>query len=184
MAGSGPLTGDFSDTGALLGIDQQMPGAPAYGVPLVIAQSSQPITIAAGPTTEQGMVSIPIPAGMMGPNGRLRLTATFSTPNANANAKTFLYRLGSAPGIVGSGSVFNSLSASTLQSTGMATVGNRGSESSQIGHAATFTASASAVVTMAINTRVITYMNITSTCTAGLDAVTLESYMLELIPGA
>lgn len=62
-------------------------GFPVRGgsLPRVLAQSAVPASVT-GTLSETVLATIPIPAGVMGPNGRIRITALWTMPN-NANTK-------------------------------------------------------------------------------------------------
>jgi hypothetical protein len=132
----------------------------------------------AGLTGEQVLASILVPAGSMGPNGSLRVDAMFNCTN-DANVKVVNVKANST----------------TVASTTLTTYGgvrkfqrwaNRGAQNAQIvqqyGPAdAGYTAGQVAYTTID------TSQNVTLTLTANLanaaDFISLESYLIEVIPG-
>jgi hypothetical protein len=132
-----------------------------------------------GSTAETALATIAIAAGAMGPNGALRVTSLWSN-NSNGNNKTFRHKFG--------GTSFHGWVATTLIGSQMQfTLYNRNSQSSQIGHTAnggSFAASATALVTGAINTASAQNLQLLGQLANAGDTVTLEAYLVELLYGA
>lgn len=80
----------------------------------------------AGGTTEATLLSVPVPGGLLGLNGRLRAAPTYSAASNNANAKTITGRLG--------GTLAHSFSpvTSTLSNRGVGDIQNRGLATVQV----------------------------------------------------
>jgi len=144
-----------------------------------IAQSSGALTVPAD-TTEDTLVSVTIPAGRMGPNGRLRTWVLWSSTNS-ANNKTGRVK-------------FNGTSFGTIAWTANATfidqraLGNRNSQSSQVatptGTSGGVGATTALAVTMAVDTSVDTTLTITGQKASAGESLVLESYIIELLYGA
>ena len=151
----------------------------------IIAMSAATASVT-GTVTETALATIPIPAGIMGLNGMLRVTAAFSYTNS-ANNKTCRIRFGAA-GAGTSGTNYHGTTATTSQSMRiMATVQNRASASSQVGSAgvnataAGWDAAAQALVTSTVNTGAASEIVLTGTLANTGETITLESYLVELI---
>lgn len=148
----------------------------------VLAKSAVAVTHT-GNTTETALATITIPAGAMGPNGALRVTA-LTTNNNNANAKTTRFRWDTI-----SGTDFLGYATTTnVTHQPQRTIWNRNSAASQIsvpsGITNPFAAISIAPTTAAINTAVATTFVITGQLANAGDTVTLESYLVELSYGA
>jgi hypothetical protein len=136
-----------------------------------------------GNTNETALATISVPAGAMGPNGALRVTAMFSMTN-NANNKTPRLRLG---GISGTGFYFvahASIATIMLQRV----IHNRNSEASQVsfpGSSLTsYGTSTSAPTTGTQNTAGALDLVLSGQLADGADTITLESYQVEVLYGA
>lgn len=148
----------------------------------VIASAASQLTLTGGTVnTETIIATIQIPAGAMGINGRVRVTAVWGVTN-NANTKRVRARFG---GIAGT--IFGSLdlTASTFVRT-QHEIANRAAANSQVaapnGLASAFGANTGTLVTGAIDTSAVVDLVLTGTLvTANTDAITLESYLVELL---
>ncbi len=146
--------------------------------PIVLGQSAAPVSHT-GNTTETTLATIPVPAGSMGPNGKLRIT-TFWSFTASANNKTPRIKFGAW--------AFTSVpTAANQTSTRLYTeIGNRGATNSQVGMPANYPGwgnSAGTLVTGTLNTLNPLDITITGQLAAGTETITLEAYLVELIPG-
>ncbi|PRZ51236.1 hypothetical protein BX589_12077 [Paraburkholderia fungorum] len=141
---------------------------------LVLAQSAAPSSVT-GTTATTTLASIPIPAGVMGVNGALRLTLNWSTTN-NANTKTVAVTLGGTQ-------VYSTGNQSVLSVQTQINIRNRNSQSSQVTSASivTFGGSGSAVTTTSIDMTQARTLAITGTLGSSSDTLTLEGYTLELL---
>lgn len=147
---------------------------------VVLAQSAVAVSCPVD-ATEDILATINVPAGLLGPNGAVRVSAQWTLTN-NANSKTLRVRFG---GIGGTG-YLNAVQASVAGGVSTVLIGNRGAANSQAGNAvitntaavATAQAGTGAVDTAAATTLVITGQK----ATAG-DTLTLESYLVEAFPG-
>lgn len=130
-------------------------------------------------TAETTIISVPVPAGMMGLNGSIRVSAVYQNNNS-AGAKSHKIKLG--------GTQFVSTSATTTVTyTHIGrSITNRNSLSSQVSQNVSTTggggSSASAPVTAAIDTSVDTTVTLTLQLAAASDWVSLDSYIFELLP--
>jgi hypothetical protein len=130
-------------------------------------------------TNENILATITIPAGAMGPNGRLRIH-TLWTVNNNANVKAARVRLGG----IGGTDFLGANIASTLSMQSQVMIANRNAANSQVGFAVTTTSFAlvnATNVTAAIDTSAATTLVITAAKATAGDTMTLESYLVELI---
>lgn len=152
-----------------------------YHSPIILAQSAVAITSPAD-TNENTLATITVPANAMGPNGRIRVWETW-TVNNNANVKTRRTKIGGA-----SGSVFNSANiASTVSQSCVSWIANVNNTAVQSGTApgssSGIGSSSSANDTAAVDTTAETTIVITAQKATGSDTMTLENYLVELIPG-
>jgi hypothetical protein len=145
--------------------------------PIVLAQSAVAASHT-GNTNLTNLATVTVPGGLMGKNGRLRITSLWSMTN-NANSK----------------SVFVSFAATAFYSVGVVStqtlqlqtnVANRGSQSSQVGAPSDMIgplASTSAVVTAANDTSANQSVKLEIALANSSDSITLESYSIEVLPG-
>lgn len=135
-----------------------------------------------GTTTETTLATINVPAGAMGPNGQLRVTALWSMTN-NANSKTARARLGA-----GGPQLFTSIVPSLASQRIIRELGNRNSQTSQVSYGAGITASTgtstTAVSTFTVDTSAAFDLVLTGTLTNTGDTMTLEQYIVEVVYGA
>lgn len=129
-----------------------------------------------GTITKTALVTIVVPGGLMGPQGRLRVTALW-TNNNNANNKTVFIEFG-ATGFLGS------TNTTTIAQNQQITIANRNSLSSQVGFGGLFGgfgASGAAVTTSAINTAIDQNLVFSVQLANAADTAALEHYLVELI---
>lgn len=142
--------------------------------PMIISQSAVAISVPAD-TSENTLVSITIPGGTIGANGRLVVETSF-TITASTNSKTWRVRLG---GTTLHSGVTASATAVTFDS--IARIANRNSESSQIG--STFTgngAVSTSLPTGTVDTSVDQTLIITGQKASGGETMTLAQYSIRL----
>lgn len=149
----------------------QLPVTSGY---LIVGQSAIPASVT-GTTSEATLATISIPAGRMGPNGRLRVWALVSATN-NANAKTLNIRL--------DGTLMNAgqslANAASFQ--GMSVISNRGATNSQISNGSLAFSNTSATnVATAIDTTQTQSLTITGTLGTSSDTLTLEAWGVEAL---
>lgn len=148
----------------------------------VLGQSSVAVSCGAD-TTEDALATVTIPAGAMGANGRLRITTVWTMTNS-ANNKTMRVRLGGIAGTI------YMTSTQTAQATlrDQREISNRNAQNSQVGAmsgtSGGFGLSTSAVVTSAVDTTADTTVVVTGQKASAGEALTLESYMVELLYSA
>jgi hypothetical protein len=155
------------------------PMVPNGAVPrLIVLGASAVATSHTGDTNPSTLATIAVPANAMGANGMLRITAQWSFTN-NANAKVTSISLG--------GTAFGSQSiASSASARSQTQIANRGASNSQVGPTpaqANFGGAAGAVTTAAIDTTQAQSITIGATLANAADTATLESYLVELMPG-
>lgn len=130
-----------------------------------------------GDTTEHALAAITIPGGAMGPNGVVRVTALFSHTDS-ANAKTLRCRLGGA-GVSGS-QVMAVTETTGASATVQRTIQNRASQASQVIGAA----DNGPVVTTTVDMSADQTLVISGQLANAADALTLDSYLVEIAYGA
>lgn len=151
----------------------------------VLAKSAVAVSGAAD-TNENILATVTIPAGAMGANGALRLTC-FWAVTGSTNAKTLRVRLG---GIGGTAYVATAIATAGITAVEMdGNIANRNSQSSQIGWVSAFSsvgsiAQSGSKITSAIDTSAATTLVITGQKALGSETLTLDAYLVELIPGA
>jgi len=147
-------------------------GLPASGV---LKQSAVPASVT-GTLSETTLATIAIPAGAMGANGMLRITALWSFTNS-ANNKTL-------KGVLAASQFMNQVFTTSTSIRTQTMITNRGAANSQVGHAASagaFSGSTSAVVTSAIDTTQAQNFTLTGTLANTGETITLEGYTVELL---
>jgi hypothetical protein len=146
----------------------------------ILGQSAVAVPLT-GTVNETVIVSVPIPAGCMGPNSRLRASILWSYTNS-ANNKTLRVRLGGAAGTVHHSLTMTTTVAYRLQME----IANVNSMASQKG-APTMTGgwgtSTGAIATGAIDMTVDQTLAIIGTLASAGETITVESYLVELIGG-
>lgn len=145
--------------------------------PIVLAQSA----VASPGTGSTGVLSlalVTVPGGLMGKNGRLRITSLWSMTN-NANSKSIFVSL--------DGTAFYAVGVSSIRSLQLlTTIANRGAQNSQVGAPSDLVGPGSngtAPTTAAIDTSVDQQVKLEIILANGADTVTLESYSVEVLPG-
>jgi len=135
-----------------------------------------------GTTSETALVSVTIPAGSLGANGSIRITALLSYTNS-ANNKTIRVRFGDTL----SGTVFAQSTLTTTTATRLTlTIHNRNSAASQIGGLVngSLGGTASANITGAIDTTASQTLTISGQLASSGENITLESYVVETLYAA
>lgn len=149
--------------------------------PKIILLASSAVAVShTGDTNETILATVPIPAGLMGLNGALRISSGWSIPGGSGNTKTTRVRFG---GI--SGTVLLSVGHTTNVSMRDSRIWqNAGSASSQIGdpsNSATPGSSTAAFVTGAVDTAVAQDLVFTAQSNNAGETITLLRWMVELI---
>ncbi|WP_420997599.1 hypothetical protein ACKI2N_012360 [Cupriavidus sp. 30B13] len=137
-------------------------------------QSGAPVSVT-GTTSETVLATIPIPAGAMGPNGALRITAYWSYPN-NANTKNLKVTLGGVSVV----SVGRTTFASDYW---LLSLINRGLQNSQVRPVSPFPygSGANGMSPMAVDTSVAQNLIFSAQPANAADTITLEAYTVELL---
>jgi hypothetical protein len=146
----------------------------------ILAQSAVAVSHT-GNTTETVLATIPIGAGIMGPNGRLRISALFSITN-NGNTKSCRIRMGGT-GINGQLILANT-GTTTANIRTQTEVANRGVANSQVNQPTSqqgWGTSSGAIVTGAVDTDVAFNLYINALHTNAADTIAIESYLVELL---
>ena len=162
-------------------------GAPVTFVPAegftgryAVLESSAVASSHTGNTTETVLATIPIPAGILGTNGMLRVYCDWTVTNS-VNDKTLRIRLGGLAGTALTGTAFTTVANAFHRML----IANRGVANSQIATTdrsrATDIVSSYELFTSAINTAVDQDLVITGQLETGTETITLENYLVELI---
>jgi len=173
------FSGSVSPAGFRTGIDQFDTSKLELGMSYVLARSFAPASVT-GTLAETDLATIDIPAGLMGPNGVLRIVCFWSFTNS-ANTKTVRNRFGASP--------LSSLQVTAIGSSRTTSYAfNRNAENSQLGSTATQGisdgSSAGAWTNLAVDTTVAQTIRITAQLANAGESVTLEGYMVEVMPSA
>lgn len=132
-----------------------------------------------GVTTTVTGPQITVPAGIIGPNGCVRTTHNWGTPN-NANNKTLSYLLGGV-------SLFTSVVTTLLVNLIQTATFNRGSQAAQVsppqGNSGIGTGAGGSATYSTINTAIAQTAVFTSTLAVATDFIVLESFMIEVVQG-
>lgn len=154
----------------------------------VLCQGNVPVSLT-GTTTETVLMSAPcaIPAGLLGTNGRLRLTF-YGTVPGNTNTKTYKVRFSTTSSGLGAPIVAFSQNIVTGTFVGMycqMNITNENSASAQaISQCGPIGAQASAPSFATVATASTTYLSITGQLGTTTDTMTVDSYLVELIQSA
>jgi hypothetical protein len=142
----------------------------------VLAQSSVAASHT-GNTAETTLASVVIPAGAMGPNGRVRITSLWSGTNS-ANAKTMRHKFGSV----------NYFAQNLIAQQGWrheSEIANRNAVNNQVGNTNNAVGSLAGLPnTSAVDTSSAVTVLITGQLSSGGEVITLESYRVEVLYGA
>ncbi len=157
-------------------------GAAAMSVPYVLAQSGVQVSHT-GNTNETALATIAIPAGAMGANGRVRVTALWGHTNS-VNNKTCRIRFGGTSGTI----VYSITNTTTAHHRAQVEGANRNATGSQVwapnGLTGSFGATSGSLVTGAIDTTAAVDIVILGTLASSGETISLESYLVELIAAA
>lgn len=140
----------------------------------------------AGDATETAQVTVAIPAGAMGANGRLRITFMGTCTNS-ANAKTWTIRYGASGAGTGGQSYYSVAATSQASTQVQLMIRNVNSESSQKGYstavAASFGQTTNATKTSAINSASATEVVISNAWAGATsaEAMNVEDYLVEVL---
>lgn len=167
-----------------VGAAARLLGVAADGTPVlvpwaVLAQSAVAVSHT-GDLVETVLATVTIPAGAMRANGAVRVSSLWTYTNS-ANNKRMRVKLGG----VGGTAFFDSTQTTTATYTDPGrTIQNRNSEASQVGRPAASTqgSTTSAVVTSAIDTSVAQTIVFTALLANTGETITLESYLVEIMP--
>lgn len=155
------------------------------GIPLsyLLAKSAVPVS-STNDTNETAFATIPIAGNTIGNNGQLRVSTIWACTN-NSNSKTIRVRYSGGAGVP-------FLSANITASAGVSAVtniGNNNSTFAQVGGSQAVTTSGLPFgyvqgSTAAADTSAATSVVITGQKATGTDTLTLQSYVVEVMPGA
>jgi hypothetical protein len=141
-----------------------------------------PNTTLTGTLTETLLVSVPIPANSLGPNGVARLTFAWGN-SSSANNKTVTIHVTANPtGIVG-GTVFTSIQTTNIASQTIATFRNHNATNlNGVWGGVTFGTTTNAPEgNTNLDTTALVYFNITGTLANVGDSITLTGWTLEIM---
>lgn len=143
----------------------------------------------AGDAIEEVQVTVTIPAGAIGPNGRVRITWLGSQTNS-ANGKTWRVRFGASGAGTGGTAYYNVAGTNNASVHSQIIIRNRNNASSQVSYtnasATSFGQSTGTLVTSAINTAnasEFVISNLWAGATSG-ESMTVEDYCVEVMYGA
>lgn len=146
-------------------------------------QGSAISIVAPADTNENSLVTIPIPAGILGLNGILRIYTEWNCTN-NANVKTVRTRLGTT--IAGT-AYMSAVLTSLAGARGTTNIFQAGVASSQKGSSVMFTDTPTTLVTtlqtttLDLQTLSTSNIYLTAQKATGGDTITLQSYLVELM---
>ena len=129
-----------------------------------------------GTTVETTLVTITIPAGLIGSNGKVKLYPLWSTTN-NANTKTLRVKFPF-------GTIYTAIASSTVHVSGLVIIRNLGSESVQrvsSGMLAGLGGTTSSIASTTVDTSAATTITITGQLAVGTDTLTLEGLFIEVV---
>lgn len=148
----------------------------ATNSPRVLAQSAVQASVT-GTTAETTLATILIPAGAIGKNGALRITAVWRAGANNANVKSVIYRYGGV-------TITSSGVTSALTYQDQRVMFNRGAQNSQVtynGTAGYGAGSSVNVITTSVDSSVAQNLTLSATLANSTDTVFLEAFLVEVI---
>jgi len=128
-----------------------------------------------GTTVETTLVTITIPAGLIGSNGKVKMYPLYSMTN-NANNKSLRVKLGGS-------TAFSTVVSNSSQSSALVIIRNIGSESVQKSSTSVVSGLGNigiALATLAIDTSVATTITVTGQLANSADTMTLEGFFMEI----
>jgi hypothetical protein len=142
----------------------------------VVAQSAIASTPLTGTTSKTSMVSIPIPPGVAGNNGKFVLYYAWSATN-NVNNKTVTFQLdGNDLGVTDT-------RASNIWTDGQINIANRGTQQSQIVSIQSLGSHSTSLTTLAVDLSTATkQLNIYGQLANSADSMKIEAYSLVVYP--
>ena len=143
--------------------------------PIKIFSLSAPVVLT-GTTSATTLATIPIPAGLIGANGKLKIYPLWSTTN-NANIKTLRV-------ILGGSTCTTMTSQSVPNNSGLVIIRNTNSESAQktsSGLVAGIGSSTGSIASTTIDTTAATTLVISGQLAVGTDTLTLEDLFVEVV---
>ena len=129
-----------------------------------------------GTTSETTLLTVNIPAGLIGVSGKVKMYPLYSMTN-NANNKTLRVKLGGS-------TAYSIVVASSSQSSALVIIRNIGSESVQKSSTAVVAGlgnNSAALTSLAINTSVATTITVTGQLANSADTMTLEGFFMEIV---
>lgn len=149
--------------------------------PRVIAQSAVAVSHT-GDINETTLATIAVPAGVMGINGQIEITASWSM-TSSTNARTMRTKFGAMQ--LGGLALTTALASAQTFSR----VANRNDAAVQVGGSASaasnpFSANANALTTGTVDTTAAVDITLTAQLAAAGETITLESYIVKVWPAA
>jgi len=129
-----------------------------------------------GTTSETTLLTVNIPAGLIGSNGKVKLYPLWSTTN-NANTKTLRVKFPS-------NTVYTGIASNTVHVGGLVIIRNLGSESVQrvsSGMLAGLGGTTSSIAQTTVNTSAATTITVTGQLANSADTMTLEGFFMEIV---
>jgi hypothetical protein len=165
------------------GTNFQVPEIPARNSWQVLASSGVQSSHT-GTTTQTTLATVTVPAGAMGPNGRLRITFAYSFTNS-ANNKIFQVRFNGAAGTA----VYARTETTNQSHRGQVEIANRNAANSQVYGGGLLGSGGwgsvnTAIGTMAIDTASARDIAFTGELANAAESIAIESYLVELFYGA
>jgi hypothetical protein len=180
-APSAPVNGDIWTTTA--GLFKRINGVTRGPEGYVLAASGAQVADKGNVTSEQTFVTVTVPANAMGANGMLRIWYAWNYTNS-ANDKTLRVRFSGA-----AGTQFHAYVATTSASdSAVVTIQNRNATNSQTGGPSTTAfgmgGGTTSMTTASVDTTAETTIVITGQKETGTETLTLERYIVEVLPSA
>lgn len=176
------VTAVYSDSGRVIGHRSAGPVPVFVGSVLVLAQSGALGAIVTGTTAETVVQTITVPGGLLGPNGALRLSLSFSM-TASANIKTLRAKYGGPSGLdLLAGRQISTATTVTVNMQRM--MQNRGATNAQVAPSgwSDFGVNTTGNNTGAIDSTQEQQLQISVQLASAADSIRLEAYALEALP--
>lgn len=163
-----PITGSLNRGGFVATADMVDRRKSELGMGYVLAASGVAVPHT-GTAVETPLATIELPGMAMGRNGQLRITTSWQFTNS-ANNKTLSWKLGGS-------TLLTTNRTSQIREPGQMTIWNRGAEDDQL-----IIYNTTVTTTTGVDTSIDQLLTLTATLAVPAETITLEGYLVELMP--
>lgn len=170
--------------GTVSGSRRLAPNSWTGNAPIVLAQSAVQVSHT-GNTNETVLATITIPAGSIGPNGRVEIAPTNGN-NSSGNSKTYRVRVGTSGAGTGGTQIWAASNTTNTVHNAVMGFANRNGTNSQVATVSPASAtglSGGTLTTLSLDTTAAIDVAFTGQLANAGDSVTIEAYAVILYPG-